>query len=251
MEEIPKIIHYCWFGGKPIGKKAKRCIKSWKKYLPDFEIQRWDESNFDVNMIPFTSEAYAAKKFAFLTDYARFWILYNHGGLYFDIDVELIKPLHHIVANGAFMGCERDWDPSKPAEYLGVNPGLGVGGPAGHPFFKKMMGFYQKRHFFDENGNPDYTTVVNLTTNVLVDSGLKNSDKIQRVEDVNVYPRRYFCPMDIDTRQIELSEDTCSIHYYNGSWLSRTERFKSKIKPIVGARLTRFVIGLKGNFFRR
>ena len=103
---IPKVIHYCWFGRNPLPKDAIICINSWKKNLPDFEIKEWNEDNFDVNMIPYTAEAYAAKKYAFVSDFARFWILYKHGGLYFDTDVEVIKPLDDIIARGNFMAYE-------------------------------------------------------------------------------------------------------------------------------------------------
>ena len=103
---IPKIIHYCWFGRNELPKSALRCIDSWRKHFPDYEIKEWNEDNFDVDMMPFTREAYARKKYAFVSDVARFWILYHHGGLYFDTDVEVIRPMHDIVARGAFMGIE-------------------------------------------------------------------------------------------------------------------------------------------------
>ena len=95
---IPKVIHYCWFGGKPLPASAQKCIDSWKKFLPGYEIVRWDESNFDVRAIPYISEAYDAGKYAFVSDYARFWVLYNFGGLYFDTDVEVIRPMDDIIA---------------------------------------------------------------------------------------------------------------------------------------------------------
>ena len=103
---IPKIIHYCWFGGNPLPELAIKCIESWKKYLPDYEIKEWNESNFDINCCAYVREAYEAKKWAFVSDYARFWILYQHGGLYFDTDVELIKSIDDLIVKGAFMGCE-------------------------------------------------------------------------------------------------------------------------------------------------
>lgn len=104
---IPKIIHYCWFGRNPLPLLAVKCIESWKRYFPDYEIREWNEDNFNVNMIPYTREAYEAKKYAFVSDYARFYILYYYGGLYFDTDVEVIKPMNDIIERGAFMGCER------------------------------------------------------------------------------------------------------------------------------------------------
>ena len=113
---IPKVIHYCWFGGNPLPASAKKCIASWRKYLPDYEIKEWNESNFDVNIIPYTAEAYKAKKYAFVSDYARFWILYKYGGLYFDTDVEVIKNMDDIIAKGAFMGCENEAKPGGKKE---------------------------------------------------------------------------------------------------------------------------------------
>ena len=110
---IPKIIHYCWFGHNPLPPLALKCIASWKKYLPDYEIKEWNEENFDVNIIPYTREAYAAGKYAFVTDYARFWILYKYGGIYFDTDVEMIRPIDDIIAAGGFMGYETDPQPSS------------------------------------------------------------------------------------------------------------------------------------------
>lgn len=104
---IPRTIHYCWFGRTPLPDKAKICIESWKKFMPDYEIKEWNEDNFDVNIIKYTAEAYKLKKYAFVSDYARFWILYHYGGVYFDVDVELIKPIDDILARGAFMGCEK------------------------------------------------------------------------------------------------------------------------------------------------
>ncbi len=105
---IPKVIHYCWFGGNPLPESAQKCIASWRKFLPDYEIKEWNESNFDVNAIPYTAQAYAAKKYAFVSDYARFSILYDNGGLYFDTDVEVIRPMDDIIENGPFMGFEID-----------------------------------------------------------------------------------------------------------------------------------------------
>ena len=124
---IPKIIHYCWFGRNPLPELARKCIASWRKYLPDYEIKEWNEDNFDVNIIPYTAEAYAQKKYAFVSDYARFWILYRYGGIYFDTDVEVIRPLDDIIARGCFMGFETDPAPKQNGVDACVNPGLGLG----------------------------------------------------------------------------------------------------------------------------
>ena len=123
---IPKIIHYCWFGGKPLPESARKYIASWRKYFPDYEIKEWNENNFDVNIISYTAEAYKARKYAFVSDFARFWILYHHGGLYFDTDVEVIGSFDDIIARGPFMGCESGLRPMEGDSLL-VAPGLGLG----------------------------------------------------------------------------------------------------------------------------
>uniref|UniRef100_UPI004027572F glycosyltransferase n=1 Tax=Segatella hominis TaxID=2518605 RepID=UPI004027572F len=138
---IPKIIHYCWFGLGPLPELAQKCIASWKKYLPDYEIKEWNEDNFDVNIIPYTAEAYQAKKYAFVSDYARFWILYKYGGIYFDTDVEVIRPIDDIVERGNFMGFETGpkLQLKEDASEASVNPGLGMGVAPGLGLIKKML----------------------------------------------------------------------------------------------------------------
>lgn len=135
---IPKIIHYCWFGRNPLPPEAEKCIASWRKYLPDYEIKEWNEDNFDVNIIPYTAEAYEVEKYAFVSDYARFWILYKYGGVYFDTDVEVIRPMDDILAKGNFMGFETDPD-GKIRNVMSVNPGLGLGVVSGLGLMKKCL----------------------------------------------------------------------------------------------------------------
>ena len=163
---IPKIIHYCWFGRGLLPELAQKCIASWKKYLPDYEIKEWNEDNFDVNIIPYTAEAYARKKYAFVSDYARFWVLYKYGGIYFDTDVEVIKSFDEIVTKGNFMGFELDPNgENSPKKYapryaFSVNPGVGLGMAKGHSFVKKMLDYYATLHFDTNELNPWYQTIV-------------------------------------------------------------------------------------------
>ncbi|MEE1059147.1 MAG: glycosyltransferase, partial [Treponema sp.] len=140
---IPKKIHYCWFGGNPLPDFAKRCIESWRKFFPDYEIIEWNEHNYDVHKIPYISQAYNAKKFAFVSDYARFDILYEHGGLYFDTDVEVIKPFDDLVEKGAFAGVEC---PGKLAA------GLGLASPAASPIYKEILDSYKISNFINQDG---------------------------------------------------------------------------------------------------
>lgn len=232
---IPKIIHYCWFGGNPLPELAKKCISSWKKFLPDYEIKLWDEKNFDVNSIPYTAEAYQAKKYAFVSDYARFWILYNYGGLYFDTDVEVIKPLDDIVAKGAFMGCEQDCENNHS---LAVAPGLGLGVKPGLGLYKEILESYEKTHFFNPDGSYNQTTVVRYTTDILLKHGLKQTKEIQQCDEVWIYPREYFCPKDFETGVITLTENTYTIHHFDASWHTEREKkmyaFRHRVSACFG-----------------
>ena len=216
---IPKIIHYCWFGRNPLPESAIKCINSWKKFFPDYEIKEWNEDNFDVNIIPYTKEAYEAKKYAFVSDYARFWILYHHGGLYFDTDVEVIKAMDDIIELGPFMGVEvgatSGGEPPlvAPGLGLGVNPGLGL--------YKEILDYYKGLSFLNKDGSPNQVTVVTHTTNVLIKHGLKNSNEIQEVAGVWIYPRDYFNPLNDNTGKLDITKNTRSIHWYSKTWLEK------------------------------
>lgn len=240
MNKIPQIIHYCWFGGNPLPPMAKKCIASWKKYLPDYEIKRWDESNFDVNIIPYTKEAYEAKKYAFVSDYARFWILYKYGGLYFDTDVEVIKPLNDIISAGPFMGCQNKFDPSKSVASLRVAPGLGLGTYSSHPIYSELIDLYHNIHFLNEDGIPNLTTVVTFTTELLIKHGLQNSPYIQKIDDIIIYPWDYFCPMT-PTLVLNLTKNSRTIHLFSASWETPFVKFRKAIKRILGHRLVALI----------
>lgn len=212
---IPKIIHYCWFGGNPLPDLAVKCINSWKKFFPDYDIKEWNETNFDVECCDYVSEAYAAKKWAFVSDYARFWILYHEGGLYFDTDVEVIKSFDDILAKGAFMGCE---------EIGKVNPGLGIGVKPGNRIYREILDLYQSRHFISSSGEIDTTTIVEHTTNTLLKCGLdKKNGEIQEIADIVIYPPDFFCPMDFWTGKLTVTSQTHSIHHFVASWISKKE----------------------------
>ena len=237
---IPKIIHYCWFGGKPLPKIAETCIASWKKYLPDYEIKRWDESNFDVNAIPYTREAYAACKFAFVSDYARFWILYHYGGVYFDTDVEAINNMDDIISAGNFMGVEQQND-----ERITVAPGLGIGVIRENPLFGQMIEVYSRAHFLNDDGTPCLKNIVEITTEQLQKYGLRNISEIQECCGFTIYPKDYFCPIDYDTRELKITENTRTIHHYAESWVPRATRFKNALSRLFGKRFMSCLIRIK------
>ena len=219
---IPKVIHYCWFGRNPLPSLAIKCIESWRKYLPDYEIKEWNEDNFDVNIIPYTQEAYQVGKYAFVSDYARFWILYKYGGLYFDTDVEVIKPMDDIIARGPFMGCEKDVSDTSVAS---VNPGLGL--------YKEILEMYSKLSFVNKDGTYNQKTIVQYTTEILCEYGLKEGNEIQECAGVWIYPKEYFCPLD-QTLTLHITSNTRSIHHYDSSWLSPQKRIIKKIKRFLG-----------------
>lgn len=249
---IPKVIHYCWFGRNPLPKLAVKCIESWKKYLPEYEIKEWNEDNFDVNMIPYTSEAYKAKKYAFVSDYARFWILYKFGGLYFDTDVEIIKPMDEIVAKGPFMGCEKEVDrnaKNKTAKDVGVAPGLGLGVSPGLDLYKEILDAYTGYHFLKSDGTLNKKTVVDYTTEILEKHGLKYTSQIQKCAGVWIYPREYFCPLDYYTGKFTITENSYSIHHYTASWQSKEDKFKIRLSILLGKRCTKFILRIK-KFFK-
>lgn len=215
---IPKIIHYCWFGRNPLPELAKKCIASWKKFLPDYEIKEWNEDNYDVRKIPYIAQAYDAKKYAFVSDFARFDILYEHGGVYFDTDVEVIKPLDDILQRGSFAGVERTGDASSLAA------GLGIASPAASEIYKEILDSYKESSFLKADGSLDLTTVVTRVSNIFKKHGLKDVDEIQEVCGVTVYPAEYFCPKNFETGELNITENTRTIHWFDGSWLDEWSR---------------------------
>ncbi len=238
---IPKIIHYCWFGHGEMPELAFKCIDSWKKYLPDYEIQLWNEENFDVNAIPYTKEAYEARKYAFVSDYARFWILYKYGGLYFDTDVEVINPLNDIIEKGSFMGFENN----EPLT-TGVAPGLGLGVEAGNSLYKEIKEYYEREHFMNEDGSRNLKTVVSRVTDILIENGLKVDNCFQTVRGVNIYPYDFFCPIRVSDGKLTITANTVSIHHYAASWVSPAHKFLRKIILAAGGRrLKSFLSQLK------
>ena len=226
MQVIPKVIHYCWFGRNPFPDSAVKCIDSWKIFFPDYEIKEWNEDNFDVNNIPYTKEAYEAKKYAFVSDYARMWILYHFGGLYFDTDVEVIKPMDDIVARGPFMGIEVE---ALNEDAPQVNPGLGLGVISGLELYKEILDYYAQLHFVLEDGSLNQVTIVKHVTNILIKHGLNPASELQCVSGVWIYPRDYFNPLDDNTGQLAITDNTRSIHWYTKTWLKKQNPIRTWI----------------------
>lgn len=225
---IPKVIHYCWFGGNPLNKEAQRCIESWKKYAPDFEIKEWNESNYDVRKNNYTKEAYDNRKYAFVSDYARLDIIYSEGGIYLDVDVELIKPIEELLYSRAYFG--------KQTEFNGhwyVNTGLGFGAEAGNKIVNAMLKDYFGQSFIRDDGCFDITSCPVRNTKALVKYGYENNNNQQDIDGTIIYPSDYFCPMDHITGKINTTNNTYSIHHFAASWVSPWRRIKKKTKKIL------------------
>lgn len=226
-KQIPKIIHYCWFGGNPLPELAIKCMGSWRKFLPEYEIREWNEQNFDVNRTIYSAEAYRLKKFAHVSDYARFWILYHYGGIYFDTDIEIIRPLDDILAKGSFMGFECQEGTPLDNPNGNMNSGLGMGVPKGHPFFKKIVDYYEHDHYVRWNGKN--TGNVSLRTTQFLDYAHKEvlNGGVVRVNDLLIYPIEYFCPFDYYKKEMHITNNTRTIHHYMASWVKKTNRWQN------------------------
>lgn len=221
---IPKKIHYCWFGRKPLPPKALACIASWRKFLPDYEIIEWNEDNFDVNSIKYTSDAYLAGKYAFVSDFARFKVLYDHGGLYFDTDVEVIRPMYDVIEAGPFMGFELNPN-SKSKQYPcgAVAAGLGLGAEPGMPLYKQIMDYYVRTQF---TTGLNSVTVVYHVSQLLRKEGLECKPGIQHVAGVTIYPADWFNPFDDGTGRVYKTANTRTIHWYSKTWMDARIRWR-------------------------
>lgn len=226
---IPKVIHYCWFGRSQLPKSAIRCIASWKTYLPDYEIKEWNEDNFDVNIIPYTQDAYAAKKYAFVSDYARFWILYYYGGIYFDTDVEVIKPMDNLIGKGAFMG----WERPNMQGIQSIAPGLGLAAPQRHPLYKEVLNSFERLDYYIENGERNTYSMIPMVTDILFQKGLRKDGGLQVINGITIYPSDYLCPMDPIKGNMCITNNTYTIHWYTMSWLPKLTQWRVKLMRII------------------
>lgn len=239
---IPKIIHYCWFGGNSIPEKDKKCIESWKKYCPDYQIIEWNEKNYDLSKNPYMEAAFKEKKWGFVPDYARFDIIYNNGGFYLDTDVELIKPLEELRSNEAYMGFEGG---------IWINGGIGFGAEAGQTVIKDLRDIYETKEFYNADGSLNLTPSPYFITECLVAKGLQKNNQLQVIEGMKIYPTEYFASKDYDTGKINTTIHTISIHQYNASWQSPKKKAMLTIKRTIGASNYSKILDLKRRLFRR
>ena len=228
---IPKIIHYCWFGRGEKPELAIKCINSWKKYCPDYVLKEWNEDNFDINSNLYVKQAYENKKYAFVTDYVRLFALYSEGGIYMDTDVEVLKPIDEFLKHKAFSSFENN---NK------IPTGI-MGAEKGNEWIKDLLDEYLNLRFVKENGDLDTTTNVERITNLTEKQyGLKKESSYQELKNgiVTMYPYDYFCPKDWETGEINLTENSYTIHHFNGSWHSekdkvQAEKYKKRLQKYI------------------
>ncbi|WP_242219282.1 capsular polysaccharide synthesis protein [Bacillus cereus group sp. BfR-BA-01380] len=224
LEKIPRTIHYCWFGGKDKPDIVKRCIESWKKNLPEYEIIEWNEDNFDINCNLYVKEAYKAGKFAFVSDYVRVHALYDYGGIYLDTDVEVFKSFNDLLHHDSFWGFEQE-------NYIATST---IGAAKGNKLIKTFLDSYEKKGFIKENGSYDDLTNVAIVTEILKNIGLKTNGEYQEIEGIGTfYPQTYFSPYDYINCRKFITENTHAMHHFYKSWLPPKARMKGKIKLIL------------------
>ncbi len=218
---MEKIIHYCWFGEGEKPKLTQKCIETWKKFLPDYKIIEWNEKNFDVGCCRFVKEAYEARNFAFVSDYARAKALYENGGIYFDTDVEVLKSFDRFLSDEFFVGFEEK-------AFVGT---CVMGAQKGAPILKEYMSHYENAAYLNEDGTKYSDTNVLLLTRLLEEKGLERNDKEQTVDGyIKIYPRTFFSPYDYINGINYITDDSYSIHHFTLSWLPKSTRIKTGIK---------------------
>lgn len=216
---IPAVIHYCWFGKKELPDLYKRCIESWHRYCPDYEMREWNEDTCDVSETLFTKQAYEAGKYGFVPDYFRLKIIYEQGGIYLDTDVEVLKSLDDLRHNEAFCGMQA---PGEAAF------GLGFGAVSEHRVIRRLMERYQKMPFLKEDGNCDEPISSVYQTGDLQELGLTYGNRLQKVRGLTVYPTEVLSPQNVLTGECDITEHTYALHHYDGSWVSGEKLVKKR-----------------------
>lgn len=239
---IPKTIHYCWFGRGKMPQLAERCMESWNKYLPDYTLQLWNEDTFDVNSVPYVREAYEARKFAFVTDYVRLYVIYHHGGIYMDTDVEVLKSLDDLLHLPAFSGFESETE---------IPTGIMASELSGK-WAAQQLQYYDGKHFRRPDGSYDMTTNVEIISGMMAANGFVLKNGYQVYQDcMHMFPQDYFCPKS-RSGVITLTPNSYCIHHFEGSWQpQRTKIKKFFFRRVVGPKLTDFLIRMKKKLYTK
>jgi hypothetical protein len=219
---IPRVLHYCWFGRGKKPPLVLRCIESWRRFAPDFTIMEWNEDNFDVNALPFARDAYADKKYAFVSDYARGKILWEQGGVYLDTDMQLLKPLEPFLADDFFAGFE-------PGDFVAA--GI-IGAGPGDPMVGEYLRYFETAVYWNEDGSRYSSSNVPMLTALLEARGLRRDNTRQRLPGISVYPSSVFYPLDYRTGKTRVQEDTVTLHHYAALWLPWYRRLRPQLKKL-------------------
>jgi hypothetical protein len=222
--QIPRIIHFCWFGRGKKSKKITMCMKSWQQHLPGYEFIEWNEDNFDITSNSYVQQAYEARKYAFVSDYVRLYALYRHGGIYMDTDVEVLKPLDRFLEHEVFSGFEDE-------KY--VPTGI-IGAAKQHEWIKQLLEYYTDKHFMQPDGSFDLTTNTTIITRNCTQHGFIANNQYQQLQNgLTLYPRTYFCPYDYINGANYLTDDSYTIHHFAKTWLPARVRYLGEVKRIV------------------
>lgn len=207
---IPQIIHYCWFGNKPIPALVRKCIRSWRKHCKGYELREWNEQNFDISSAPvYVQQAYEAKKWAFIADYVRLYALVNDGGIYMDTDVEVIRPLDRFLHHQAFCGFEDD-----------VHIGTGIMAcEKGFGLFEAFLKYYDTASFYREDGSMNLTANVKIMTEICLQHGLQQNNTQQVLQGLTLYPKDVFSPVSHKDGKLHKTKETATIHWFSSSWM--------------------------------
>ena len=227
---IPKIIHFCWFGHNPYPDKVKRCIQSWKKVLPEYKIVCWNEDNFDVNICQFTREAYKKEKYAFVSDYARLYVLNKYGGIYLDVDVEVIKSFDNVLDNRLIIALEENGDIT----------GAFLASEKNQSFFQELLQIYDRMSFIKKDGSLNMTVNNIWMQKQLKRYGYIKSNRRQHLSDgIEVFPDDYFHAKSLVSGKLRITSKTYCIHHHTTLWVSNKTRMIKFIRlniivPIIG-----------------
>jgi hypothetical protein len=217
---LPKIIHYCWFGGGEMPEKEKNCVETWKEKFPDYELKLWNEENFEYEQCAFAKQAYEQKKYAFVSDYVRAKVLYEYGGLYLDTDVKILKQFPKSKGKKGFMGFERK-------AFLGTAV---IASEAHNDNIGKLLEYYEKHDFVQRDGSFDNIANVSILTDIMKEKGLKLGGKRQQVDGFDIFNREVFYPKKLSDSKFNVTDETSAIHMCTNSWMTERERRRGNNK---------------------
>ncbi len=243
-DAIPKVIHYCWFGGRPHSSLMVRCMDTWRQLLPDYRIIEWNETNFDVDAHTYTREAYAAGKYAFVSDYARLQALLEAGGVYLDTDTEVVRRLDPLLGNAAFSGFE---------EGNHIQAGA-MGSVPDHEWIRAILESYEGVHYLRGDGTQDEATIVTRISRISTERfGVRLDGSLQILPGfLTVYPVEYLCPMNYGTGVIKRTPNTHTIHHYAASWRTdearRRKELQGRVNRLFGVRLGSVILSVRHIF---